>query len=102
LRYADGDLGPLYLRAIAHHRENAAEHWVVKPSIPIVYFGDDHQYAASPLKIVTVGLNPSNAEFAEDRFGLARRERLEPADLEVALSRYFQFNPYHVETEPRI
>src|SRR5215217_5621618 len=49
---------------------------VVRPSIPILYFGDLPRYAASPLKIITVALNPSHHEFpAHDRF-----ERFRPAE----------------------
>lgn len=42
---------------------------VVKPSIPILFFGNADAYFASPIKIITVGLNPSRVEFPnEDRF----------------------------------
>lgn len=36
---------------------------IVNPSIPILYFGDLDQYLKSPIKIITVGKNPSNNEF---------------------------------------
>lgn len=36
---------------------------VVRPSMPILYFGDREAYENSPLRIVTAGLNPSLAEF---------------------------------------
>ena len=36
---------------------------VVTPSIPIMYFGDFEAYKKSSVRIVTVGLNPSNNEF---------------------------------------
>lgn len=39
---------------------------VVKPSIPIMYFGDYEAYEKSKLKIITVGLNPSNIEFQKN------------------------------------
>lgn len=39
---------------------------VVNPSIPIMYFGDYEAYEKSKLKIITVGLNPSNIEFQKD------------------------------------
>jgi hypothetical protein len=46
---------------------------VVRPSIPILYFGDLAQYAASPLKVITVALNPSHHEFpVHDRFARFR------------------------------
>ena len=36
---------------------------VVKPSVPILFFGDLSAYEKSEKKIITVGLNPSSAEF---------------------------------------
>jgi hypothetical protein len=51
--------------------------FLVKPSIPILFFGDSNRYFSSPLKVITLGLNPSRVEFPEDdrfrRFGKARR-----------------------------
>src|SRR5688572_14744196 len=42
---------------------------VVQPAVPILYFGAEPAYRRSPLKIITVGLNPSLAEFPlEDPF----------------------------------
>jgi hypothetical protein len=46
-----------------HAVENASV-VVVRPSIPILYFGDSEAYRSSPLKVVTVGLNPSRREFS--------------------------------------
>ena len=40
---------------------------VVAPSMPILYFGNVPRYLASPLRVVTVGLNPSNQEFPTGR-----------------------------------
>ena len=40
-----------------------ADTCVVRPSIPILFFGDSAHYACSPLKVVTVALNPSRKEF---------------------------------------
>src|SRR5829696_7614148 len=46
---------------------------VVRPSIPILYFGNLPRYAASPLKAITVALNPSHHEFpVHDRFARFR------------------------------
>jgi hypothetical protein len=87
-------LAALYKRAIIHHEEYQAEPWLVPHSIPILYFGDLASYSRSALKIVTVGLNPSNVEFLEDRF---RSHEIRPgclADLERSLSQYFKYNPY--------
>ena len=42
---------------------------VTRPSVPILYFGDQPAYKKSKVKIVTVGLNPSHKEFpVGDRF----------------------------------
>lgn len=43
--------------------------FLVKPSIPILFFGDSDKYFSSRFKVITLGLNPSRAEFPEpDRF----------------------------------
>ncbi len=70
----------------------------VTPSIPILYFGDYPAYARSPLRIITVGLNPSNAEFpADDPFSRFPDARIPSSGSERALSAlnsYFKINPY--------
>ena len=40
----DSRLATPYERAIEHYRANERNGWVVRPSIPIVYFGDLHAY----------------------------------------------------------
>jgi hypothetical protein len=77
---------------------------VVRPSIPILFFGDSEQYYRSPLKVITVGLNPSRNEFPEcDCFfrfprarhvypGILHGERY--ADYLAALNDYFRCYPY--------
>lgn len=42
------------------------ECFIVKPSIPILFFGDHEKYLSSKTKILTVGLNPSKREFPSD------------------------------------
>jgi hypothetical protein len=43
--------------------------FLVKPSIPILFFGDSVRFFSSKLKVITLGLNPSKVEFPkEDRF----------------------------------
>lgn len=43
--------------------------FLVKPSVPILFFGDSNRYFSSRLKVITLGLNPSRVEFPEaDRF----------------------------------
>jgi len=49
---------------------------LVSPSLPILYFGDLSAYQDSPVRIVSVGLNPSKVEFPDDalcRFPTVRR-----------------------------
>lgn len=78
-------------------------------AMPILFFGDIDAYLRSPLRVITVGLNPSNAEFpdnpekfpGQDRFWRFREaEGLEgiasPADFKRyirALSSYFDHKP---------
>jgi len=74
--------------------------FVVCPAIPILFFGDSERYFRSPLKVITVGLNPSAVEFPDDapfrRFPAAQR----PSDrrqIDVhlkALNNYFSEDPY--------
>ncbi len=78
--------------------------FVVRPSIPILFFGDSEAYDRSPVKIITVGLNPSLAEFpVADPFSRFRQaERVYPDVLAGrfypeylgALNAYFRSNPY--------
>lgn len=75
---------------------------VVQPSMPILYFGDAVAYAQSAVRVVTVALNPSLAEFpaAEPfrRFPAAPRDRpAEPQDQKrylQSLDDYFRHDPY--------
>src|SRR5207249_4878736 len=77
---------------------------VVRPSIPILFFGEWRRYEESELRVVTVGLNPSRWEFPQgdpySRFPLARGLRCSPAitaDTErylAALGAYFRESPY--------
>jgi hypothetical protein len=77
---------------------------LVLPSMPIAWFGDVDAYNRSPLRVVTVGLNPSLAEFPSTdpfrRFPLARAIHGMPrgdADLDVyqaSLNAYFHADPY--------
>lgn len=41
-----------------------------KRAIPILWFGDLDAYKHSPIKILTVGINPSDVEFKDDRGNL--------------------------------
>ena len=69
--------------------------YVVKPSIPIVWFGDMVKYNNSSKKIVTVGLNPSFGEFTVSRFEIVNLKSSNAiADLSKTLNCYFKKNPY--------
>jgi hypothetical protein len=79
--------------------------FLVKPSMPILFFGDSDSYFSSRLKVITLGLNPSRVEFPESdkflRFEAARR--VYPRILEgacydeylQALNGYFRKPPNH-------
>jgi hypothetical protein len=82
-------------------------HALVRPSIPILFFGDDERYAASALKVVTVGLNPSRLEFPSAdpflRFPAARQIDPQRPALDAhlaALRAYFRERPYNAWFRP--
>src|SRR5438045_443329 len=60
-------LGELAARAWEQHRRAgfAAHSYLVRPSIPILFFGDSERYQTSRARVLTVGLNPSHEEFPE-------------------------------------
>lgn len=64
----EGVLSALVARAwrLWQQSADAPKTATVRPSMPILYFGDRNAYAASPFRILTVGLNPSLAEFPTD------------------------------------
>ena len=75
------------------YRQFADQPFLVKPSIPILFFGDSNQYFSSELKVTTLGLNPSRVEFPEeDRFlRFSRARRVYPRILQGAFySEYLQ------------
>lgn len=94
------------LRELAHdaweQHDRAARDSVphlVRPSIPILFFGDSERFASSPRRVITVGLNPSREEFprrapllrfpaAEDRSGR------DPDPYLASLDAYFRTAPY--------
>src|SRR6266508_759600 len=76
---------------------------LVRPSLPILFFGDSRRYERSRLRVITVGLNPSRLEFPSDdpfrRFPAARAlsAPLRDGSLELyrsALDDYFRVEPY--------
>ena len=71
----------------------------VTPAVPILFFGDVESYLVSPLRVLTVGLNPSLSEFPRDdpfrRFPLAAGTGREDTGRYLdALSAYFRTDPY--------
>ena len=85
-----------------HEAQNA--HCAVRPSIPILFFGDRSRYFRSPPRIITVALNPSRREFPEgDRFARFPKavsvypgilDGLGREDYGAALNDYFRQRPY--------
>jgi len=69
-------------------------------TLPIHWFGNRPAYEASPLRVVTVGLNPSDREFRpNDATAVSKDFRFPDYDgtdkgLELALNNYFKRNPY--------
>lgn len=97
------EIDALVVRACDVWREAEHQSFLVKPSIPILWFGDVEAYRRSPRRIVTVGLNPSRAEFPEaDRFRRFPRARVaDPSNPTVpagpvcdSLNEYFRCDPY--------
>ena len=91
------------LASSAWDQHEAATHeqlpHLVRPSIPILFFGDSERFAASPLRVITVGLNPSREEFPHDapfrRFrAAASLKRENPDTYLAALDGYFRTSPY--------
>ena len=72
----------------------------VTPAAPVLFFGDLDAYCASPLRVLTVGLNPSLREFPAGepfrRFPLlmAGSSGREPGRYLDAMSAYFRTDPY--------
>ena len=76
---------------------------LVCPSIPLLFFGDSQKYAASRIKAITIGLNPSKEEFPDNTF--SRFPEVESIHQEIldgnhldrylkALNNYFRNRPY--------
>jgi hypothetical protein len=70
---------------------------VVEPAIPVIYAGDRDAYFSSSCRIITVGLNPSSAEFPSQdpfrRFPLAAGLSEANGDYLAALDTYFKTEP---------
>lgn len=80
------------------HAEQVCGAVVTQSSRPIAWFGDTTAYAASPLRILTVGLNPSQVEFPasqpDRRFPAARGVQRACDAYIASLNDYFRIDPY--------
>ena len=93
-------LGPLVAQAWRAFERARRLPSHVSPAIPILFFGDIDAYCRSPVRMLTVGLNPSLEEFPARkpfrRFPVAASVTGEDRDRYVkALSAYFRTDPYH-------
>ena len=89
---------------IYRRAEENGDRFVVRPSIPILYFGDSAAYFRSPVRVITVGLNPSLREFPAhdpflrfplaDQHGTSERAIEDVEVLQHALNAYFRNEPY--------
>lgn len=73
-------------------------HHVVRPAVPILFFGNSEEYFNSELRVITVGHNPSLAEFPDGepfrRFPCMGNGNRGGARHLAALSSYFCTDPY--------
>lgn len=86
-------------RSLEYYNSNKAKGFIVSPSLPILFFGDIESYNNSDFKVVTVGLNPSNAEFRLNKTDKYSYERFpdfnnDYSSLEKSLCNYFKIKPY--------
>ncbi len=89
----------------AQARQHADDWRLQVPSVPVLFFGNLVAYRRSPIRVVTVGLNPSHAELPVDRpwnrfpacEPLAQLDQLGTAEKDAyldCLSAYFDEEPY--------
>jgi hypothetical protein len=65
--WGDKMLNPNLINTLNQYFETHKLHdFVVNPSIPILYFGDEIAYRKSECKVITVGKNPSLNEFCKN------------------------------------
>lgn len=79
-----------------HYELFKNEKYVVRQSIPILFFGDIEEYFSSKIKIVTAALNPSDKEFFDDNSKPIDRfpDRKLKDNNYTALKNYFEEKPY--------
>lgn len=85
---------------VQHERADGASlPHLVRPSIPILVFGDSVRFSGSRLRVITVGLNPSREEFPRaasfQRFpGSDALDGDDPEPYLCSLDTYFRAAPY--------
>lgn len=86
---------------IAKLNDPATAKYIGDEYFPIIWFGNEADYRASKIKVITVALNPSKGEFTDARFPAQAQIRADlnagkipPTDLESDLNNYFNNNPY--------
>ena len=89
----------LFKDALIHFNKYSELSFIVKPSLPILYFGDLNTYFNSNFKVITAALNPSDAEFKEFKNSDPSYIRFPEYDntietLQSSLNNYFKKNPY--------
>jgi len=57
----------LLQEAMDHYNEMKHLEFIVPNSLPILFFGDIEKYAKQEFKVITAGLNPSDAEFTLEK-----------------------------------
>ena len=78
-----------------HYEAYKDKKYIVKSSIPILFFGDIEEYFSSKIKIVTAATNPSDIEFIEDTKPKDRFPDQKIKDNNyTALKNYFEKDPY--------
>ena len=91
-------LTSLLNRTVEYYQEIQDRDYVVKPAIPILYFGDINAYFESKIKIITVGKNPSLIEFCRKKgepYSFLRFPNWEEEkNYAAALNSYFECEPY--------
>ena len=85
-------------RTFEYFNKFRGKYFIVKPSLPILYFGDIDAYSGSQRKIVTVGKNPSDNEFRlskSDKYSFCRFPEWdeERGKLIQTLNSYFEQKP---------
>ena len=89
----------LLQRTFNYFNKHEKDEVVVKPSLPILYFGDLESYLKSNLKVITVGKNPSLNEFRlneKDSYSFVRFVKWDATkkNLTETLNHYFKIDAH--------